>query len=130
MIPPDGHTGDVFVAHARFPSQSIPRTIVVQARHRRPAFRRDIATVVVRDQAVGIAGIANNQNANIRRGIGCQGLPLGNKDLGIFAEEILAFHSLQSWEGPHQERPVAVLERAVGIVRDNHLVQGWEATIA
>ena len=68
----------------------------------------DARGVGLGDEAVGIGGIANDQDLDIFGGELVKGLALGNKDLGILQQQVLPLHSLKPGHGSHQQRDINV----------------------
>ncbi len=85
MVAPDRHVADrgdidpCLLRELRFAA------IFVQPCHGKPALARDRLRVIHRDQAIGVAGVSNHQDANIGGGIFFNRLPLADKNLPVDA---------------------------------------------
>ncbi len=69
VVAPDGDVGHVFAADACFLGQGGTGAVVVEPRHRGPALDGNASPVIDSDQAVGIAGIADDQDAHVGGGV-------------------------------------------------------------
>ena len=101
----------------------------------------DIAGVIEGDEAVGVAGIADDEDADIGGGGALDGLALTDEDLAVDVEEVLAFHALFAGDAADEEGPVHAaegfvhvgsgddaLEEREGAVVEFHddALEGWE----
>ena len=55
--------------------------------------------------------------------------PCPHEDWAVLADQVGALFARPARRGPDQQRPVAVLERGVGIVGDNHVLERAEAAV-
>ena len=106
------------VAHPRLGlcGEERARTVVVEPRHRAPSVVRDRVGICVRDQAIGIARIADDDDAHPRRGVALDRLSLFHEDRAVLANEIAALHARTTRHGPDQQHPVRAMVR-LGAVR-------------
>ena len=86
MIAPDRHVGDFGNVDACFLSELCLRAVFVEHRHCEPTIIRDTFCVVHRDQAVGVARVADDENADIGSSVACDRFTLSSEDLTIDTE--------------------------------------------
>jgi len=80
--------------------------IFVKTGHGEPTVGRNVFGVVHRDQAVGVAGIADDEDADIGGGVFGDGLALAGEDFAVDAEEVFALHAGSARDAADEEGPV------------------------
>jgi hypothetical protein len=90
---------------------------VVEARHRREVVLRDAGRVAHRDQAVGVGGIADDEDADVVGGALVDRLALRDEDAAVRLEQVLALHALGAGAGADEQCDVGAVERRVGVGR-------------
>ncbi len=80
--------------------------IFVKTGHGEPTVGRNVFGVVHRDQAVGVAGIADDEDADIGGGVFGDGLALTSEDFAVDAEEVFALHAGAARDAADEEGPV------------------------
>jgi len=63
--------------------------VLIEHRHREPPIAAHRRGIVHRDQAVGVAGIAHNEHADVAGGVPRDGLALAGEDLAVDARRSL-----------------------------------------
>ena len=83
VVAPDRHVGDVIDLRAGLLGELRDRAVVVEPHHRREALARDVGGVALRDQAVGVRGIADDEHLDVRRGVIVERLALRLEDAAV-----------------------------------------------
>ena len=118
------------LATPAFFARACDGAVVVEPRHGGPALGGDVAAVAVGDQAVGVARIADDQDAHVLRRVGRQRLALADEDLAVDAEQVLALHALLAREASRPAGPsCSPLNALFGIVGHDDVLQRREAAI-
>ena len=91
--------------------------VFVQARHGEQAVARDVRRVVHGDEAIGVAGIADDEDAHVARGVFLDGLALADENLAVDAEQILALHAGLARHAADEQRPVHAAKPFVQVGR-------------
>ena len=94
MIAPNAQTLHIRRVLAGFQRELCGGTVVIKAHHGSELTRIQRRRIALRDQAIGVRGIANHQNLHTARGAIIQRLALHGKDRGVRFDEILALHTL------------------------------------
>ena len=101
--------------HAGFGGELGLGAVFVEAGHGEPAVGGDALGVVHGDEAVGVAGIADDEDAHIGGGVFFDGLALADEDLAVDAEQVPALHPGFAGHAADEQRPVHVLEAFIEI---------------
>ena len=80
------------------------RAVVVEPHHRGEALARDVGGVRLRDQAVGVGRVADDENPDVVRRAGVDRLALGLEDPAVRLQQVGALHALAARAG---RRPAA-----------------------
>jgi hypothetical protein len=115
--------------HTGFHRKLALRAVFIQTRHRKETIVRDARCMVHRDQRIGVAWIAHNQNPDVfcRRTRDC--LSLTGENLPVDPQQIGTFHPCLTRYRANQKRPVRALEAFVQIRGRHHFAQQWKGTI-
>lgn len=89
--------------------------IFVEAGHGEPAIFWDGGSAVHGDPAIGVAGVADDEDADVAGGIFFDGLALADEDFAVDAEEVLAVHTGFSWEAADEEGPVDIFKALIEV---------------
>jgi hypothetical protein len=96
MVAPDRDVSDGGDVDAGFFRELRFGAVFVEASHGVETVARDLGRVVHRDEAIGVAGIADDEDTDVRRSIFLDGLALAGEDFAVDAEEVFALHALFS----------------------------------
>ena len=129
MIAPDGEVADGGDVHAGFLCELGFGAVFVEAGHGEEAVARDVAGVVHEDQRIGVAGIADDERANIRCCVLLERFALADENFPVRAEEIFAFHAGFAWRGTDEECPVHVLEADVHVAGGHDAFEQGEGAV-
>src|SRR5690606_16168948 len=117
VIAPDRHLANRGDGTARLRRELRDGAVVIEARHREPAIVRDVRSVVARDQAVRVAGIPDDEDADAARGP-LERAPLRDEDRAVLADEVASLLALAARFRSDEERPIDAAEGLVGVVRE------------
>jgi hypothetical protein len=106
MVAPDGDVGDGGDVDAGFFRELRFGAVFVEASHGVETVARNLGRVVHRNEAVGVAGIADDKDADVRRGIFLDGLALAGEDFAVDAEQVLTLHALLARNAADEQSPV------------------------
>ena len=129
MVAPDGELLDVVHVRVGLVGQLVQGSVVVQAGHGREVLLGDVLGVVLRNQAVGVGGVAHNQDLHVAAGVVVDGLAGLDEDLSVLLEQVAALLALSPGLGAHQQGVVDVLEGGGGAVGADHVVQQGERAV-
>jgi hypothetical protein len=118
VVAPDDEVVDLLDAHADLLGEHRHRAVLVQARHRGEAVRRDVGRVGLGDQRVGVRRVADDQDLDVVRRAGVQRLALRLEDRAVRLEQVGALHPLRARPRADEERDVRAVERLLGVVVD------------
>ena len=93
------------------------RPVFIQPHHCKPAVARNFFRVAHGDQAIGVAGVSDHQDAHIGSGISLNGLPLADEDFAVNSEQIFPLHAGLARNAANQQRPVDIAESLIEISR-------------
>ena len=118
VVAPDDEVLDVGERDAELGRQLRVGAVLVQARHRGEALGRDVRRVGLRDQGVGVGRVADDQDLDVVRRVGVDGLALRLEDRAVGLEQVGALHALGARARADQQADVGAVERLVGIGGD------------
>jgi hypothetical protein len=81
------------------------------------------------DQGVGVGRVADDQDADVVRGVGVDGLTLRLEDAAVGLEEVTALHALGAGAGADQQGDVRAVEGHVRVVGDVDALQKRERAV-
>jgi len=85
--------------------------------------------VVARDQAVGVAGVADHQDADVAARNRVQGFALLGEDAGVGAQQVAPFHALLAGHCAHHQGPAGAVERLAGVAGGDHVAEQREGAV-
>ena len=129
MIAPDGDIGDGGDVHAGFFRELRFGAVFVEARHGEETVARNSRRVVHGDEAIGVARIADDENADVAGGIFLNGLALADEDFAVDAEEIFALHAGFARDAADEQRPVHAAKAFVEIRGGDDAFEEWKGAI-
>jgi hypothetical protein len=129
MISPDGHVRHLGNVRPGFLCELRLRAIFIKPCHGKPAIARDRLRIVHGDKAIGVARIADNQNAHVFCRILFDRLALADENLAVNAEQVLPFHPGFARNAAHEQRPIHIAESFVQIGRSDDIFQKGKRTI-
>ena len=129
VVAPDHHLLDITDRDTGFARQLAERAVVVETQHGGEVLCRQIRRRLHRDVGIGIGRVADHQNFDVTRGNGIQGLALHGEDLGVFQQQILAFHARSARTGADQQSDVDVFECDHRIIGTDHAGQQRERAV-
>src|SRR5450759_1189328 len=94
MIAPDGEVRNSGDVHARFFGELRLGAIFIKHRHGEETVAGHAGRVVHGDERIGVARIADDEHANVARGIFGDGTALTGENFSVDAKQILALHAL------------------------------------
>ncbi len=115
VVAPDAEFGDLGDGDAGLLGELGLGAVFVEAGHREELLVGDIGGAGHGDEAIGIAGVADDHDADGGFGVVIDGLALPDEDFAVDAEEVGAFHALFAGNGSNEECPVDVLEAFVEV---------------
>lgn len=129
VVAPDAHVSDFRNMHAGFGSELAFCTVLVEASHGKEAVVWHAICVVHRDEGIGIARVADDENADVVRCVTSDGFSLASEDFAVDAEQIATFHPRFARYGAHKETPVGAFEAFVEVRRASDVVEKRECAI-
>ena len=129
VVAPDGDVGNLIDAHPGLLGQLCLGAVLVEHGHREPAVGTDLPRRIHGDEAVRIAGVADDQRADVRRGVALDGLALTGEDLAVDAEQVFALHALLAGHAAHEQGPVHAAEAFVEAGGRNHSLEQRESAV-
>lgn len=129
VVAPDSEIADVAPVGAGFEGELGFCTVFVEASHSKPAVCGNVAGVIHRDEAIRIAGISDDEGANVRSSIFLNGLALGDKNFAVDVEKVFAFHAGFARDTADQEGPVCSAEADVEIIGGSDFFQERKGTV-
>src|SRR5690606_2589953 len=116
MIPPYGDVLDFFDRYPSFFRQLRCGSILVETCHGEPAMTRNVRGVVHGDQAICIAGVADDDNSHIFCCRVLDGPTCAGKDRSVDADQVATLHPLFSWNAADAEHKIAIAETFLQVV--------------
>ena len=115
MVAPDGHVGRVAPGNTGFLRELRFGAVLVEAHHGEPAFAGNGRCVAHGNEAIGVARIADHEDADIGSGVLFNRPALADKDLAVDAEQFLAFHTCFPRHTADEQGPGDSVEAAVEV---------------
>ena len=110
MVAPDGHVGYRGNLDSCFLGELCFGPVLVQTGHGEPPICRHVPGVVHGDEAIGVAGVSDYEDAHVGGGVILDGPALSGKYFAIDAEEVVPFHIRTARHAAHQQAPVGAFE--------------------
>ena len=104
--------------------------VLIEAGHGMESLPRDppLDAVFHGDQGVRVGRVADDEDANIRRGLG-QRRALADEDGPVLADQVTTLHALTTRLGAHKQPPVDAVKCLFGIVGDTNVVEQREGSV-
>ena len=80
---------------------------------------RDLRRVVHRDEAIRVARIADDEDADVRRGIFLDCLTLADEDFAVNTKEVFPLHALFSGNAADEQSPVHTAKSFIEVCGGN-----------
>jgi hypothetical protein len=87
----------------------------VEARHGEPAVGGDLRRVLLGDEAVGVAGVADHEHAYVIRCVAGDGLALGFEDAAVDVEQVATLHAGLAGDRADEQGPGRAVEGHVEV---------------
>ncbi len=110
VVAPDAEFGDLVDGDAGLLCELCLGAVLVEAGHGEELLVGNAGCTLHGDEAVGVAGVANNQDADAWLCVVVDRLALPDKDFAVDPEEVGSLHALLAGDGSDEECPVDVLE--------------------
>ena len=109
MIAPDRQVLHVLAALSRLRCQQRGGTVLVESGERRPPVGgHGVARSVPRDEAVGVARIADDDGSHVLRAVLRDGLTLVDEDRSVLPDEVAALHARPARHAADEQHPIGV----------------------
>ena len=129
MVAPDSHLLDIGDLGVGLESELGKGTVVIETGHGGERGGREIGSIVLADESVGVGRVADNNGLGITRAVVIDGLANIDEDSAVVLEEITALHTRTTGLGTNEEVVVDILEGSREIAGDDDLVKERESTI-
>ena len=103
--------------------------VFIQAGHCKPTLGWNAPRVIHGNEAVRVARIPDDENANIGCGVLFNRLSLAGEDLAVNAEKIVPFHSSLAGNASHEKCPVRVFEAFIEVAGGHDIREQRKRTI-
>jgi len=110
VVSPDAEVLDVGDLNSSLLGELGESSVVVESGHGGEVLLGDVLGVVGGDQAVGVAGVSDDDDLDVSGGVVVEGLASVDEDLSVVLEQVGTFHAWASGLGAHQHGHVDVLE--------------------
>ena len=129
MVAPNGEVGDGGDIHAGLLGELGLGAIFIERGHGEETILRNAGRVVRGDERIGVARIADDEHANVARGVLGDGIALAGENFSVDAEKVFALHALLARHGADEQRPVHALEAFVKVRGRHETFQERERTV-
>jgi len=130
MVAPDDDVLDLGGVDTSLGGQHTAHAVVVQTSHGCEILRRDVGGEMGHDQGVGVGGVTDDKNLEVRAGLLVGGLTHDLEDADVLLHQVLALHTSLAGEGAQEDGGVSSLETNLGVVGLDDLGdQGEEGVI-
>ncbi len=115
VVAPDGDVRDLAVLHAGLLRQLRLGPVLVEAGHGEPSVGGHVGSVRPGDQAVGVARVADHEDAHVGGGVVVDRLALRLEDPAVHREEVAALHARLARDRADEQRPRRAVERGLEV---------------
>ena len=129
VVAEDDDVLDVGDTHPGLLRQLGPCAVLVEARHGREPLGPEALGLGRRDHDVGVAGVADDDDARLRGGDLVDGRALLDEDLAVVLQQVGALHAGPTGLAAHQDRPVDVGEGLPRVPREHQAAQQREGAV-
>ena len=129
MVAPDGHLLDISDLGVGLESELGKGTVVIETGHGGERGGREIGSIVLADESVGVGRVADNNGLGITSAVVIDGLANIDEDSAVVLEQITALHTRATGLGTNEEVVVDILEGGRKIAGDDDFVKERESTI-
>ena len=129
VVAPDRGVRDLAPRHAGLLGELRLGAVLVEPHHGEPAVGGHRGGVPHGDEAVRVAGVADDEDAHVGGGVLLDGAALADEDLAVDAEEFLAFHPGLAGHAADEQGPVHAGEAAVQITGDLDALEQRERAV-
>ena len=116
VVAPDGHAGDLADGDAGLDGELGGGAVLVEPGHGEPAVGGDLGGVRLGDQAVGVAGVGDGEDADVGAGGVVDGLALAGEDRAVGADQVGPAHAFLAGQAADEDDPVGAGEGFLGLV--------------
>ena len=116
MIAPDVAVTNVADGNSRLLSQLAVSAVLVEASHRVPTIARNLRCVHHGDEAVRVAGVADDDNLHVFRGGVLNRLTGLGEDRAVDADQVRTFHAVLTWHAADADDDVAITEAIFHVI--------------
>ena len=129
VVAPDGDVLDDGVVGAGLGGELRLGAVLVEAGHGEEVLGRQVAGGTQRDEGVGVARIADDEDLDGLLGVARDGFALADEDLAVDAEQVLALHAVLARDRADEQAPVGVLEAFVEVAGGDDVGEQRESAV-
>ena len=129
VVAPDAKLGDLIDGDAGLLRELGLGAVLIKAGHGEELLVGNVGCALHGDEAVGVAGVADNEDADAGFSVVVDRFALADKDFAVDPEEVGALHALLAGDGSDEECPVDVLEAFAEVGSLNDLGEEGEGTV-
>ena len=129
MVAPDGHLLDIGDLGVGLESELSKGTVVIETGHGGERGGREIGSIVLADESVGIGRVADNNGLGIASTVVIDGLADIDEDSAVVLEKVTTLHTRATRLGTDKEVVVDVLEGSGEVAGDDDLIEEREGTV-
>src|SRR5437763_5018731 len=126
MVTPDGDIGDGGDIDAGLFGQVRFGAVFVEARRGEKAVARNFRGIIHGDEAIGIAGVSHNMDANILGRVFLENLALTDENFAIDPEQVLSLHAGFSGHAADEQRPIYAAKALVEAGGGDETFEQWK----
>jgi len=104
-------------------------SVVIEPSHGGEVLRWDTLGVVLKDEAVGISWVSNDDGLAVSGGVIGHSFTNTNEDLSIIFKKISSLHTWSSWFSSDHEGIVDIFETDSWVTGADDLIEKWESAI-
>lgn len=103
--------------------------MVIETGEARKVLAGDVGGRVGEEEAVGVGGVADDEDLDVGVSEFVEDATLGHKDRGVLLQQVLSLHALLSGESTHEHGHVDALEGDAGIGGGDDTLEKREGTV-
>ena len=129
VVAPDGQVGHGGDRGPGLAGQLGLGPVLVEAGHGEPPVGGNLGRIGAGDQAVGVAGVADDQDADVGRGVLGDGPALGLEDAAVDTEQVAALHTRLAGHRADQQGPRGAVEGGLEVGGGHDVGQQGEGAV-
>ena len=129
MVTPDSHLLDISDLGVGLEGELGEGTVVIKTGHSSKGRSREIGSVSLADQCVGVGRVADNNGLGIASTVVIDGLADIDEDSAVVLEKVTTLHTRAARLGTDKEVVVDVLEGSGEVAGDDDLIEEREGTV-